>query len=321
MEVVHFLDVGQGDCSIIGHQSGRITMIDVCNARSLTSEIFGQLLDNKSMIADQNYENPISYLKKFGVNKIFRFIATHPDMDHIDGIADIFSEFRPQNFWHTRTNKVIESHSLRFRKRDWDTYRHLCNGTSEESYFSRSLELYSGFKGPYYNQLDSTGGQCDNLDILSPTPELIRMANQTEKYNDASYVILFRSRAGKVLFCGDSHDNTWNHLLQNHYRDICDIKLMVAPHHGRDSGRDRTFLDHVRPTLTIFGRAKSKHLAYDAWRNRSLSYVTSNQSGSVVAYINPQGMHIYFSNESYARSVNSNTFYDHNLMAWYYHTI
>jgi len=32
MPVVHFLNVSDGDCSIIQHVSGRVTMIDVCKA-------------------------------------------------------------------------------------------------------------------------------------------------------------------------------------------------------------------------------------------------------------------------------------------------
>lgn len=30
--------------------------------------------------------NPISYMKERGMTEVFRFIATHPDMNHLDGI-------------------------------------------------------------------------------------------------------------------------------------------------------------------------------------------------------------------------------------------
>ena len=39
MGILHFLDVGQGDCSIIEHRSGRTTMIDVCKARTVKTTI------------------------------------------------------------------------------------------------------------------------------------------------------------------------------------------------------------------------------------------------------------------------------------------
>ena len=33
MATIHFLNVKQGDCSIIEHNSGHTTVIDVCNAK------------------------------------------------------------------------------------------------------------------------------------------------------------------------------------------------------------------------------------------------------------------------------------------------
>ena len=39
-------------------------------------------------------------------------------------------------------------------------------------------------------------------------------------------------------FTGDAHDNTWEHLLENHEDDIKNVDILFAPHHGRDSGMD-----------------------------------------------------------------------------------
>ena len=39
MATIHFLNVKQGDCSVISHNSGRVTVIDVCNAKSLDVQI------------------------------------------------------------------------------------------------------------------------------------------------------------------------------------------------------------------------------------------------------------------------------------------
>ena len=33
MATIHFLNVKEGDCSIIEHNSGHTTVIDVCNAK------------------------------------------------------------------------------------------------------------------------------------------------------------------------------------------------------------------------------------------------------------------------------------------------
>jgi competence protein ComEC len=33
---IHFLNVGHGDCTIISHPSGRLTMIDINNSKTTT---------------------------------------------------------------------------------------------------------------------------------------------------------------------------------------------------------------------------------------------------------------------------------------------
>jgi len=38
--------------------------------------------------------SPVSYLQEFNVNSIFRFILTHPDMDHMDGIKNFYNNIK-----------------------------------------------------------------------------------------------------------------------------------------------------------------------------------------------------------------------------------
>jgi hypothetical protein len=41
---IHFLNVGYGDCTVISHPSGRLTMIDINNSQDYDSESFQELL-------------------------------------------------------------------------------------------------------------------------------------------------------------------------------------------------------------------------------------------------------------------------------------
>ena len=166
------------------------------------------------------------------MTRIFRFILTHPDMDHMDGIKDVFAEFSPVNFWDT-ANRCTNSFSAESpqREEDWRFYTGLRDRNSVGS--PKRLTLDAGDQGPFYNQAGENGEPQDGLSVLAPTPALVEEANRTGKFNDASYVILYRSAAGRILFCGDSHNNTWDHLLANYLADIKDVELMIAPHHGR----------------------------------------------------------------------------------------
>ena len=94
MRRVHFLNVKNGDCSIIQHSSGRVTVIDVCNARP--TNVYAEALLKGAAALDPgklgNFNqkkypvNPISYMRDRGITSVFRFVLTHPDMDHLDGI-------------------------------------------------------------------------------------------------------------------------------------------------------------------------------------------------------------------------------------------
>ena len=106
MGIVHFLNVNDGDCHIIQHHSGHTSVIDVCNAYTEQSlvEAAGTEYVAKSLGVSGNFNqkanptNPIDYLKNLNTGSIFRYIQTHPDMDHMDGIAALFKSFSVINF-------------------------------------------------------------------------------------------------------------------------------------------------------------------------------------------------------------------------------
>ena len=68
---VSFLDVGQGDSSLIELPDGKYVLIDG-----------GNVADGK-LIAD--------YLKKRGINTLDLMVATHPHEDHIGGLDDVLA--------------------------------------------------------------------------------------------------------------------------------------------------------------------------------------------------------------------------------------
>jgi beta-lactamase superfamily II metal-dependent hydrolase len=326
MGIVHFLNVNEGDCHVIQHPTGHTTVIDVCNASATEEKSVAEATEYsaKSLGVSGNFNqkasptNPISYLKEKSIASIFRYIQSHPDMDHMDGIRDLFEEFSPANFWDTNNTKEIDGDFGKYKEDDWKFYSGLRAGS--ESHPKR-LALYDGAASPYFNQDENGAGGGDGLHILAPTKELVASANAAEDWNDSSYVLLYRTKEKKILFPGDAHDDTWTHLLENHAALLTDIDVLIAPHHGRDSSMDFSFLDTLKPTLTLFGNAKSKHLAYDKWTNRNLQYVTNNQAGNVI--LDPdqdQFLRAYVSNfsfaKAYAETVGTETQYSAKHDAW-----
>lgn len=328
MAIVHFLNVGNGDCSIIEHVSKRVSVIDVCKARDpdgtrATLEKAMRALAATSspkghFNQKENPENPIEYLRNRGISAIHRFILSHPDMDHMDGLKALFEAFAVRNFWDTNNTAMKEfAEGTPFDAEDWEFYERL---RRDEIVDVTRLALHAGAVGNYWNKTDD-GSSPDGLHVLAPTADLVCDANACGDFNDCSYVILYRTGDFRILFCGDSHDKTWEHILANHADEISNVDVLVAPHHGRHSDRDFSFLDVTRPSLTLFGNAPSEHLAYQAWSQRGLAYVTNNQAGTVILDVSSSGMRVLFTNEVYARRIDYQATYDAALKGWHVATI
>ena len=324
MSRIHFLNVREGDCSLIEHNTGRVSVIDVCNAeplavdqRSAFSRAYDMSLRVRGNFRQKEHPvNPIDYMNRHSINSIHRFILTHPDMDHMDGLKALLDEYSLANFWDTNNNKEIKDTSWassQYDKEDWELYKTIRDGKPDND--PKRLTLYSGASGIYWNQDPPNNG--DGIQILAPTPKLVEEANKTEDYNDCSYVILYKAEDRKVIFGGDSHDKTWDHILENHEAAVSDIDLLIAPHHGRDSGRSYEFLDVLNPKVTFFGNARSQDLAYHAWNNRGLYHITNNQANCMIVDITVLAMNLYVTYETFARAENPDTFYNDDAQGWF----
>jgi hypothetical protein len=127
---------------------------------------------------------------------------------------------------------------------------------------------------------------------------------------------MYWSPSGRIIVNGDSHDKTWEHILNTHEHLVKDVELLIAPHHGRKSGRSYEFLGILKPKMMFFGNAPSKDIAYGAWNNRSLPFITNNMAGSMMVDCD-DNMSLYVTNETYARDENKNTFYSASNKGWY----
>ncbi len=113
LATIHFLDVGQGDSTLISLPSGEIILVDA-GGPSAGPKVSG-------------------YLKNLGISRIDHLIFTHPHDDHIGGIVPIMQEFDvikiyDNGFSHSESDIYKEYISL--IKEDLSIYHILRTGTS-----------------------------------------------------------------------------------------------------------------------------------------------------------------------------------------------
>lgn len=169
---IHFLNVGKGNCTVVGFPSSRLSIIDIDNSH---------IDDDNDVLTD-----PIDFLNtEYPKKDIFRFILTHPDLDHMSGLDELFKR-TVYNFWDTEHDKSLDSKNDDFGKynpKDWGRY----------------LKVQKSKEKPTMLKLcrDATADCCwveDNIKILSPSKKLIALSKETEegnsdKYNHISYVL------------------------------------------------------------------------------------------------------------------------------------
>lgn len=306
MATIHFLHVKEGACSIIQHEDNKVSMIDVCSASNiaLTENAFvlAGISRNFSVAETANpkgnfshdYTNPTEYLAKLRIDVIFRYIQTHPDMDHMDGLASINKQFFIRNFWDIKNTKEKPQfpNPKGYKEEDWDCYQEL--RISKKS--PKSLNFYAGEKGLYYSKDKNGNKKDDYFLILSPTKNMIKEAEKSKNWNCASYVLLYCTHGYKILFGGDADKTTMGYILKNYSEEVSNIDVLIAPHHGRSYNQDFMYLKQMNPKLVLIGDAPSQYLNY----LQSYNHLTTNQGGNILIETAPHRLNVYIDNATFA---------------------
>ncbi|ALL68461.1 beta-lactamase domain protein [Paraburkholderia caribensis MBA4] len=300
---VHFLNVGHGDCTVIEHPSGRITVIDINNSQLfdqdtfneivLENELRGMSMESASLEAEatakRELTDPIAFLqKKFPNKRPFRFILTHPDMDHMRGLKNLHEHIGFTNFWDTANTKEAPS---KFKgnadEEDWQFYQRIRNGAVSPLYVKKYLRGDSHFAFGMGENGEATAG--DNIEILSPTLDLVNDCNRAAKSNDLSYVIRVTHAGKSILLPGDAEEKAWDLMLEKYGRHL-KSDFLKASHHGRDSGYHLDALKAISPAMTFVsvGRkpatdASSKYARY------SKRVLSTRHHGNLTLTINDDG--------------------------------
>lgn len=322
---IHFLNVGHGDCTIIRHASGRITMIDINNGQDYDADTERELKEarivRKSVLSQRKalmnaiglpfdertvaaggyaaeLTDPVEYyLKRWPGQSIFRFILTHPDLDHIRGLRRLREHgIAINNFWDT--DHEIEKDSLtEADEADWDQYESLRAGRDG----ARVLRPVRDQSNRFWSE-DEEGGNGDGLWILAPTPELRTAADEAGDPNAHSLVLHLNAHGVRVIFGGDATEPVLKNVFDA-YGERLDCHIYKAAHHGRESGYCMEALRAMAPKYTIVsvGDKPSTDASrkYQYFADQNAGEVLSTRfDGDIVVRINSAGRYTLENNAS-----------------------
>ena len=196
---VHFIDIGQGDATLIVYDDFHI------------------LIDGGNNGSEAKLLN---YLKKVGVDDIEILVATHPDSDHIGGLAEVMAEYR--------VHLIIDSGE------------------------SHSSQTYKAYFEAVKQQQEQGAIYLEDADMIFElsdqiTFEVIETGDDNGDRNNNSVLTKLSYQDIDFLFTGDMESKTEEKIL---YRDL-EAEILKAGHHGSQTSSSIDFLQEVQPEVVV----------------------------------------------------------------------
>ncbi len=271
MSTIKSFSVDNGDMFYIRHNSDNFSIIDCC-------------------LSDENKERIIENIKyAHRLKGITRFISTHPDQDHIQGLVDLDYNIDILNFYCVENNVTKEEETEDFKHycslRDdsrkafyisKDCVRKWMNRECEERGSAGIRILWPILENPYYQ-------------------EALKLAEEGESPNNISAIIRYGlNDSVKVLWLGDLETE----FMENIEEAIKwpKVNILFAPHHGRESGKiPEGILKKLNPEIIIIGEAPAENLNYYSGYNT----ITQNSAGDITLECIEGRVKIFVSNSEY----------------------
>lgn len=215
MLTVHFFDVGQGDSALLTSPKGRHLLLDG-----------GPVSQNGT---DAGERIVIPALRALGVTEIDLTAATHPDADHIGGLAAVLNSFPVRRHFDNGQGNVGDDKPL---------YRNLISTATRNRIPIHRTPAICGvheFDGASFAVLHP----CDWKNGFDPSAST----------NDNSLILLVRYKKVSLLLLGDAGETVENMLVKRGRLQAVDI--LKASHHGSKTATSATLLDTVRPAYAV----------------------------------------------------------------------
>ena len=219
------------------------------------------IIDLGTGVSGGGNESP---LLKRRYDSIGYMIITHPHLDHIDDILN-FDVNAPTTL---RRAKDITNEEVMEGVRECDKPK-----------FKKYCEINDRYSSPVSSTTDPT--VPDNYGGLSIRTFDTSVCDK-DNFNNFSIITVFELSDCKIVVCGDNEKESLGILMNREpfKNAIKNADVLVAPHHGRESGYHDEFVSLVNPKVTIISDTnKSDASAVDKYRAKSSGWKVWNRNG------------------------------------------
>ncbi|MEM9108884.1 MAG: hypothetical protein AAGC72_02570 [Planctomycetota bacterium] len=239
--IIHFVNVNQGDCTIIEWPDGTFSMMD-CGTTTW-----------KGNTPKPNPQAVRSYVRSvLGENPRLRsLILTHPDADHINMVPYVLEGVQIDHLYY-----VQPTSQWHYKKRTFAPPGWVSNGG--DRYVSDFIDDIPSQKKTWLDlhHIDWTGQDSDWFEDSDCRVYLLA-ANVRGSSNSRSVVLMLENGGFKAMLCGDATRQTEDFILDyvNKHefpRGYLDVDVLMAGHHGsQKTSTGPAWVAAVRPELSV----------------------------------------------------------------------
>lgn len=229
---VQFIDVGQGDCTLITTPEGRNILVDGGGTVS-----FGKPKEawrNKREPYEVGQKVVVPLLKKRGIHKLDAIILTHADQDHIGGLQAVVESIPVE--------AIMMNGSLADSKTMKDLIR-----TS----LLKQIKIYSLYGGMQIKPDERT-----TFTFLSPSNPVMDREGQVpfiKEQNHVSIAFLMDMDNTRFLFTGDMDEAAERDVMDKlgPQQNAAALNVLKVAHHGSHTSTSEAWLNYWKPAAAV----------------------------------------------------------------------
>ncbi len=256
---VAFLDVGQGDAAVVELPDGQTIVID--GGASYDSLDLGRAVVGP-------------YLWDRGIRRVDHLIGTHPQLDHVGGLATVVDKFSVGTYWG---NGLSREELFYQRLKKALVHRHVPELRAEEGH---TILESPGCTLMALNPPPLAGSQANGKTVASPA------GLDGAVLNNQSVVTRLSCGSHSFLFTADVEAQALQRMLD--HGSALDAEVLKVPHHGARSSLHEGWIAQVHPREAVISVGRQNSYGHpaenvlDAYRTRASRLWPTSDWGAVV---------------------------------------
>ncbi|MCD8313314.1 MAG: MBL fold metallo-hydrolase [Bacteroidales bacterium] len=219
--------------------------------------------NGKYIVIDLGSSQNVSPLLDLLFVDVGYMVITHPHLDHISDIDNI-NFANPAILWRCKS----------FSRKE------LMEEASEID--KEKIKKYCDFVEKYNIPVEADKNpKSGNLFGGMIVQTFATTECEKNNKNNFSAIVVFKLGNAKIVVCGDNEKESFEQLLQRQdFKDsVHDAWVLIAPHHGRNAGYCKQFVDLVNPFFTVISdSSENEFSAKKEYEEKSKGYTFYNAS-------------------------------------------